>query len=304
MAAIELESLHKQFDDIVALRDVDLTVHAGEVFGLLGPNGAGKSTMIDVVLDYVRPTAGTATVFGLDAQQETKAVHRRVGVLPDAYHLDGHLSARNHVEFAIESMDTDDDSDAVLDRVGLGSVADRAVGGFSKGMEQRLALALALVGEPELLIFDEPSTGLDPNGARRMRTIVREECDRGATVFFSSHILGQVQAVCDRVGILVDGTIVAEDSIGGLQETVGTSETLRVTLDSQPGETIESVRQLPDVRNVSVSDTDGVVSVSCPARQKVAVIDTLRQNGASVLDIETSEVSLDELFAAYTGADG
>ncbi|RRJ33500.1 ABC transporter ATP-binding protein [Halocatena pleomorpha] len=301
MTAIELDSLRKQFDDIVALRDVDLTVQSGEVFGLLGPNGAGKSTMIDVVLDYVRPTAGTATVFGLDAQQQTKAVHRRVGVLPDAYHLDGHLSARTHVEFAIESMDADDDSDALLDRVGLGSVTDRLVRGFSKGMEQRLALALALVGEPELLILDEPSTGLDPNGARRMRTIIHEECDRGATVFFSSHILGQVQAVCDRVGILVDGTVVAVDSIGGLQETVGTAETLRITLDSQPGETIESVRQLPDVRNVSVSD--GVVSVSCPARQKVAVIDTLRQN-ATVLDIETREVSLDELFATYTGADG
>lgn len=304
MTAIELETLRKQFDDVVALRDVDLTVHEGEVFGLLGPNGAGKSTIIDVVLDYVRPTAGSATVLGLDAQQETKAVHRQVGVLPDAYHLDAHLSARDHVAFAVDSMDADNDPGGLLDRVGLGSVTDRAVGGFSKGMEQRLALALALVGEPELLILDEPSTGLDPNGARRMRTIVREERERGATVFFSSHILGQVQAVCDRVGILVDGTLVAEDSIEGLQETVGASETLRVTLDSHPGEMVQSVRQLSDVWNVTVSDTDGVVAVSCSARQKVAVIDELRKNGASVLDIETREVSLDELFAVYTGADG
>lgn len=304
MAAIELESLRKQFDDVVALQDVDLTVREGEVFGLLGPNGAGKSTMIDVILDYVRPTAGNATVFGLDAQQETKAVHRQVGVLPDAYHLDGHLSARDHVEFAVDSMAADDDPDVLLDRVGLGSVTDRLVRGFSKGMEQRLALALALVGAPELLLLDEPATGLDPNGTRRMRTIVREERDRGATVFFSSHILGQVQAVCDRVGVLVDGTLVAEDSIEGLRRAVGASETLRVTLDSHPGESLQSVRELPDVRNVAASDTDGVVSVSCPARQKVAVIDALRQNGASVLDIETREVSLDELFAVYTGADG
>lgn len=304
MAAIELNSLRKQFDDVVALRDIDLTVREGEVFGFLGPNGAGKSTTIDLLLDYVRPTAGTATVLGLDAQQETKAVHRRVGVLPDAYHLDAHLSARDHVGFAIDSMDAADDPDALLDRVGLGSVADRLVGGFSTGMEQRLVLALALVGTPELLILDEPSTGLDPDGARRLRTIVREERDRGATVFFSSHILGQVEAVCDRVGILVDGTLVAEDSIEGLQETVGTKETLRVTLDSHPGETIESVRQLPDVQNVTVSETDGVVSVSCPDHQKAAVIDGLRENGASVLDIQTSEASLDELFAAHTGTDG
>lgn len=304
MAAIELNSLRKQFDDIVALRDIDLTVREGEVFGFLGPNGAGKSTTIDLILDYVRPTAGTATVLGLDAQQETKAVHRRVGVLPDSYHLDTHLSARHHVEFAIDSMDATDDPDALLDRVGLGSVADRTVGGFSTGMEQRLALALALVGKPELLILDEPATGLDPDGARRMRTIVREERDRGATVFFSSHLLGQVQAVCDRVGILVDGTLVAEDSIEELQEIVGANGTLRVTLDGRPGETLESVRQLPDVRSVTVSENDGVVSVSCPDYQKAAVIDGLRENGASVLDIQTSEASLDELFAAHTGAGG
>lgn len=303
MAAIELNSLRKQFGGVVALREIDLTIREGEVFGFLGPNGAGKSTTIDVLLDYVRPTAGTATVFGLDVQQETKAVHRQVGVLPDAYHLDGHLSARHHVEFAVDSMDAEDDPDALLDRVGLGSVTDRTVDGFSTGMKQRLALALALVGEPELLLLDEPSTGLDPNGARRMRTIVREERDRGATVFFSSHILGQVEVVCDRVGIIVDGTLVAEDSIEGLRATVGTKETLRVTLDGHPGEALESVRQLPDVTNVTVSEADGVVSVSCPAHQKAAVVDELRKNGASVLDIETRDISLDQLFAAYTGVD-
>lgn len=301
MAAIELESLRKQFGDIAALRGVDLTVREGEVFGFLGPNGAGKSTTIDILLDYVRPTAGAANVFGLDAQRDTKTIHQKVGVLPDAYHLDGHLTARQHLAFAIDSKGADDDPDALLERVELSSVGDRIVDGFSKGMSQRLVLALALVGRPDLLILDEPSTGLDPNGARTMRTIVREENERGATVFFSSHILGQVDAVCDRVGILADGTLMAQDSIDGLQAAVGAKAKLQITLDRHPEGALESVRSIAGVSNVRIDSEQGTVSVSCPDEQKAAVIDTLRSNGARVLDFETSEVSLDELFASYTG---
>ncbi|NHN57677.1 MULTISPECIES: ABC transporter ATP-binding protein [Halorussus] len=298
MPAIELRSLSKRFGDVVALRGLDLAVEEGEVFGFLGPNGAGKSTTIDIVLDFVRPSGGRAEVFGLDAQAETKQIRRRVGVLPDGYHLDGHLTARHHLEFAIDSKDADDDPRALLDRVGLGDVLDRRVGGFSKGMAQRLLLGMALVGDPDLLILDEPSTGLDPNGARRMREIVLEEADRGATVFFSSHILGQVEAVCDRVGILADGDLVAVDTMEGLQETVGSEATMTVTLDGSPDGRLEAVREVDGVSNVSVDGT--AVSLSCPDDRKIDALDALRADGAMVRNIETSDASLDELFAAYT----
>lgn len=300
MAAIELKSLRKQFGDVVVLQGFDLTVQEGEIFGFLGPNGAGKSTTIDILLDYVRPSGGNASVFGLDTHRETKEVHQHIGVLPDAYHLDGHLTARQHLAFAIESKDADDDPDVLLDRVGLTPVGDRTVDGFSKGMAQRLVLALALVGRPDLLILDEPSTGLDSDGARRMRSIVREERERGATVFFSSHILGQVDAVCDRVGILSNGRLVAQDSIDGLQAAVGAKAKLQVTLDRHPEGALESVRRLAGVSNVRIDSEQGTVSVSCPDEQKAAVIDTLRSNGARVLDFETSELSLEEQFVSYT----
>ncbi|WP_132057090.1 ABC transporter ATP-binding protein [Halorussus amylolyticus] len=300
MTALELRSLHKRFGDVVALRGVDLTVESGEVFGFLGPNGAGKSTTIDIVLDFLRPTSGSASVFGLDAQSEAKRIRRRIGVLPDGYHLDGHLTARHHLEFAIDSKDADDDPAALLDRVGLGDVLDRRVGGFSKGMAQRLLLGMALAGDPDLLILDEPSTGLDPNGARRMREIVREEADRGATVFFSSHILGQVEAVCDRVGILADGNLVAVDTIDELQDAVGSKATMTVTLDGSPEGVLAEVRNLGGVSNVSLDGDGTTVSLSCPDHRKVEVVDALRGDGATVLDIETSDASLDDLFAAYT----
>ncbi|WP_435180061.1 ABC transporter ATP-binding protein [Halorussus sp. AFM4] len=298
MPAIELRSLSKRFGDVVALRGLDLAVEQGEVFGFLGPNGAGKSTTIDIVLDFLRPSGGRAEVFGLDAQAETKRIRRRVGVLPDGYHLDGHLTARHHLEFAVDSKGADDDPRALLDRVGLGDVLDRRVGGFSKGMAQRLLLAMALVGDPDLLILDEPSTGLDPNGARRMREIVREEVDRGATVFFSSHILGQVEAVCDRVGILADGDLVAVDTMDGLQETVGSEATMTVTLDAPPAAGLDAVRNVDGVSTVSVDGT--AVSVTCPDDRKMDALDALRADGATVRNIETSDASLDELFAAYT----
>ncbi|WP_227375288.1 ATP-binding cassette domain-containing protein [Haladaptatus halobius] len=165
MPAIELDGVTKRFGNVVALR-----VEEGEVFGFLGPNGAGKSTTIDILLDYVRPTTGTARVFGRDAQRETRAVHERVGVLPDAYHAYDHLTARQHVAFVVESRGADDDPDELLHRVGILDAADRRVEGFSKGMRQRFVLGMALVGDPDLLVLDEPTTGLDPNGALAMLT--------------------------------------------------------------------------------------------------------------------------------------
>jgi ABC-2 type transport system ATP-binding protein len=300
MAAIRTQNLTKRFgEDVVAVEDLNLEVEEGEVFGFLGPNGAGKSTTINVLLDYLRPTEGTATVLGYDAQDETQQIHRRIGILPEGFDLYDRLTGRKHVEFAIDSKGSDDDPDAILDRVGLGpEAADRKAGGYSTGMGQRLALGMALVGDPDLLILDEPSTGLDPNGARQMRELVREQAERGTSVFFSSHILGQVEAVCDRVGIMSDGRLVAEDTIEGLRESMGSGSTLELTVDRVPDDldlaaTIEGVTEVTadgDVLRVAVTDS-GV---------KSEVINEVEHRGATVTDITTQQASLEDLFAAYT----
>ncbi len=297
MVAISLDGVTKRFGRVVALRDLSLSIEEGEVFGFLGPNGAGKSTTIDLLLDYGRPTEGSVRVFGHDAQRETRAVHERIGVLPDAYHTYDHLTARQHVAFAIGARGADDRPLALLDRVGIAYDADRHVEGFSKGMRQRLVLAMALVGDPDLLVLDEPSTGLDPNGARTMREIIRTERDRGVTVFFSSHILEQVEAVCDRVGILSGGELVAVDSIEGLRETVGASATLSVRVDRVPAE-LDRVRDLEGV--FAVSARDGTVTISCADGAKKAALDALEVLGGSIEDFETADTSLEELFATYT----
>jgi len=298
MPAIELHGVTKRYGDVTALRDLDLAVEDGEIYGFLGPNGAGKSTTIDILLDFVRPTSGSATVLGMDAQADSQAIRRRIGVLPEGFHVYERLTARQHLNFAIESKGASDDPEALLERVGIPDAADRKAGGFSKGMQQRLALAIALVGEPELLILDEPSTGLDPNGAREMRSIITEEADRGATVFFSSHILEQVEAVCDRVGILKAGELVAEDSIEALRSAADTGTTLTVTLDAVTDAAVDAARDVPGVSEVSV-DGDRLV-VRGDSAAKTDVLDAVEATGADVRDFSTEQASLDDVFAAFT----
>ncbi|WP_132058276.1 ABC transporter ATP-binding protein [Halorussus amylolyticus] len=298
MGVIETEGLTKRFGDVRAVEELDLTVEAGEVFGFLGPNGAGKSTTIDMLLDFVRPTAGTARVLGYDAQESPTEIHQRVGILPEGYGLYDRLSGRKHVEFMVDSKDASDDPGRILELVGLdGEDAERPVGGYSKGMAQRLVLGMALVGDPDLLILDEPSTGLDPNGAREVREIVRELADDGTTVFFSSHVLGQVEAVCDRVGIMQNGRLIAVDTIDGLRDSTGTGSSIELAVDSVP----EGIETLVIEGVSSLTARDGTIRATClEPEAKLAVIDRVRAEGATVRDIATSESSLEDLFTAYT----
>jgi ABC-2 type transport system ATP-binding protein len=299
MPAIETRGLTKSFGGVTALQDLDLTVEAGEVFGFLGPNGAGKSTTINLVLDYLEPTSGSVEVFGIDAQADPVAVRRRVGVIPEGFNVLGQLTGREHVAFAVDSKDAANDPDDVLALVGLSEVADRPAAAYSKGMRQRLALGMAIVGDPDLLILDEPTTGLDPNGARFVRDTVTSLSDDGTAVFFSSHILDQVEAVADRVGILRDGELVAVDSIEGLRATAGDGARLEVTLDAEPSS--DCLDRVRDVAGVTEAEREGrTVTVTCENGAKAAVVDAVRADGATVENLETSATSLEELFAEYT----
>jgi len=301
MTAIKTRDLTKRFGDVVAVDGLDLRVEEGEVFGFLGPNGAGKSTTIDILLDYVRPTEGTATVLGLDAHEDSEALRERIGVLPEGLGLYERLTGRRHLELAADWSGASVDPDAALDRVGLTPAdAARPVGDYSKGMAQRLALGMALVGDPDLLVLDEPSSGLDPHGIRRMRELVREEARAGTTVFFSSHVLGQVEAVCDRVGILDDGELVAVDTVEGLRRTVGAGSELRLRVAGDVGVDVAAIEGVD-----SAQFADGILRVVCAdPRAKARVIAELADAGVEILDVDSEEASLEDVFAAYTTADG
>ena len=301
MSAIETTNLTKKYGNVQAVRDLDLRVGRGEIFGFLGPNGAGKSTTINILLDFVRPTSGQASVLGMDCQAESKRVRSRIGVLPEGYDTYSRLTGRQHLEFAIDSKDVDADPDRLLGRVGLDGDGGRKAGEYSKGMSQRLTLAMALVGDPDLLILDEPTTGLDPNGAREVREVIREENSRGTTVFFSSHILGQVEAVCDRVGILQNGELVADDSVEGLQNAVRGGGTLVVEGDGFTDDVVRQVESLAGVGSVEVRDPGRVIALGLDTdARKTEILADIESTGATVSDFETEETSLEDVFQAYT----
>ncbi|WP_255190604.1 ABC transporter ATP-binding protein [Natronobeatus ordinarius] len=302
MAAIQTRNLDRRFGDVTAIDGLDLEVQRGEVYGFLGPNGAGKSTTINVLLGFVAPTSGSGTVLGHDVETESLAVRQSTGVLPEDFDVYDRLTARKHVQFAIDTKGADDDPNELLERVGLSDAADRKAGGFSTGMAQRLALAMALAGEPDLLILDEPSSGLDPNGAREMRRIVLEEVDRGATVFFSSHIMEQVEAVCDRVGIMREGRLVAEDTIEGLKAQFDADSRLVVTVDAVDESVLSAVRSLEGISEVFADGSD-VVAVLEDSRRKAAVVTAIEEAGADIQDFTSKEASLEDLFAALTTGD-
>jgi ABC-2 type transport system ATP-binding protein len=299
MGIIETHALTKQYGDVVAVEELDLTVRAGEIYGFLGHNGAGKTTTINLLLDLVRPTEGTVRVFGEELDGDSRAIRDRIGVLPAHAELYDRLTAREHIQFVDRVKDAGVDVDGLLARVGIPDAADRPAGEFSTGMGQRLKLAMALVGEPELLILDEPTNGLDPNGARQMREIIQAENDRGATVFFSSHIMGQVDAMCDRVGVLNEGRLVAEDTVDGVREMATSGTELSVTVAGRPDRVAEHVRPTDGVTSVVV-DRQTVRIALQSVDAKGAAMNAVAATDARIRDFELREETLEDAFADLT----
>ncbi len=223
---IELKGLTKQYGDFTAVDNLDLSIYKGEIFGLLGPNGAGKSTTILMMLGLTEPTSGAVHVCGIDATTNPIEVKRRVGYLPDDVGFYEHLSGRENLLYTaqlnrLSLRDAASRVDHLLERVGLRQAAGKKVGKYSRGMRQRLGLADVLVKNPEVIVLDEPTLGVDPIGVREfLELIVVLSREEQITVLLSSHHLHQVQQVCNRVGIFVAGKLLAEGNVADLSRTL------------------------------------------------------------------------------------
>lgn len=205
----------------VAVRDLSLKVHGGQVFGFLGPNGAGKTTTMNVLLGFVNASAGSARIFGVDVRQPI--ARQRIGYLPELTYYYKFLTAEELLRFyakifQIPRAETDQRIDRILKLVELEHARGRQIRTYSKGMQQRAGLAQALINDPDLLILDEPTSGLDPLGRMKVRNLIQRLKDDGKTVFFSSHELGEVETVCDRVAILSQGELKVEGSVADLKQ--------------------------------------------------------------------------------------
>ncbi|NEU58556.1 ABC transporter ATP-binding protein [Halorussus sp. MSC15.2] len=297
MGIIETTSLTKRYGDVTAIEDLHLTVRKGEAFGFLGPNGAGKSTTINILLGFLEPSSGSACVLGHDVQTESKALRRRIGVVPEGTSVYEQLTGRKHVELATRMKNCDDDPEDRLRYVGLDPEDwDRRAGDYSKGMRQRLSLAMGLVGNPDLLILDEPTSGLDPNGMQDVRDIIREQTDAGRTVFMSSHLLAEVESVCKRVGIMNDGELVTVDEVDRLRETAVGDADVKLSVEAVPDEL--DLTAIEGVTDVTIADS--TIRVACSKRDtKMAVIRHVDQI-ATVTDVVAEDISLEAVFETYT----
>lgn len=289
--AIVTNGLSKRYgDDTLALDGLDLTVHAGEVFGFLGPNGAGKTTTIRLLLDVLRPTSGTARVLGLDPRTDGLELRSRVGFLPGDFVVDGRQSPREFLTYLgnLRGGVPRSDIERLAERLELN--LDLRIGSLSKGNRQKVGLVQAFMHRPELLILDEPTSGLDPVMAREFLTMVIEAKNAGQTVFMSSHVLSEVQQAADRAGIIRKGRLIAIDEVDQLRARA--LRHVRVTFGSPV-----AAADFEGLANVVDPEVDGAV-LRC---RLVGNADALVKRLAAhhVVDIVSEEPQLEELFFHY-----
>jgi ABC-2 type transport system ATP-binding protein len=300
-APVEVRGLVKRYGELTAVDDVDLTINSGDVYGYLGPNGAGKTTCLRMMLGLITPTAGTVRLFGRDPQETVHALEGVAGFV-EAPTFYPYLNGRRNLELlaAFDGGGAAARIDRALETVELSDRAKDRVGGYSHGMRQRLGIAAALLREPKLLLLDEPATGLDPAGMRDMRLLIRRLADQGMTVVLSSHLLPEVEELCNRVAIVRSGRIAYEGAIAELKRGSGTSYRLGTTDDErahavclgQPG--IGDVRREHD-RISFVGDEASVAELS----------QSLIEAGALIRALAPQTVTLEDLFFSLTeGAAG
>jgi len=297
-APIEVRGLVKRYGDLVAVDGVDLTVEAGDVFGYLGPNGAGKTTSLRMMLGLIRPTAGSVRLFGRDPQAGVAALDGVAGFV-EAPRFYSYLNGRRNLELCA-ALDGDGAAgriNEVLDVVELSDRAKDKVGAYSHGMRQRLGIAGALLRRPRLLLLDEPATGLDPAGMRDMRLLVRRLADSGMTVMLSSHLLAEVEELCNRVAIVRTGRVVYEGTLADLRRTAGESLRLRTSDDALAASLCAARPGITDV----VPAAGGGLSFRAASERVVGELSlALAHAGAMILELSPRHATLEDLFFALT----
>lgn len=301
---IAAHSLTKRYGRFVAVDALDLTLQAGEVFGLLGPNGAGKTTTILMLLGLTDRSAGQVQVLGFDPARQPLQVKARVGYLPDSVGFYDELTARENLIYiaklnGIPRAEAYRRIDAAIDRMGLHDATKQRVGTFSRGMRQRLGVAELLLKEPQVIIMDEPTLGLDPEAARQFLQLILELKQEGITIMLSSHLLHQVQAVCDRVGLFHKGRMVLEGTVPELAQRVSKGA-YRIHLEAggPPSHLLAALQGVPGL--VTVSE-EGAQKYLLEARSdlRAEAARAIVNAGGNLFNLAVEAPSLDEIYARY-----
>jgi ABC-2 type transport system ATP-binding protein len=294
---LQVRGLVKRYGDLAAVNGVDLTIEPGDVYGYLGPNGAGKTTSLRMMLGLIRPTAGSVRLFGRDPWESVRALDGVAGFV-EAPMFYPYLTGRRNLELlaAYDGGGAALRIDRALDTVELADRQRERVGGYSHGMRQRLGIAAALLRDPKLLLLDEPTTGLDPGGMRDMRVLVRRLAQEGITIMLSSHLLAEVEEVCNRVAIVQRGKIVYEGEIAALKRSAGALFALRTTDDGRALAICRAQEGIGDVHQ-----RDGRIWFTAEQDEAVARLSrALVEGGALINALEPQSARLEDLFFSLT----
>ena len=292
-AVIRLENVHKHYGSVHALRGVDLEVSAGEIFGFLGPNGAGKTTAIRCMLDFIRPNRGEIHIFGMNAQHEPEAVKAKIGYLPGDLKMEGDFTARAYLEYLRSLRNAENSRQTIVELAErLSLPLDQKIETLSQGNKQKVGLIQSLMSKAPLLLLDEPTLGLDPLIQQEVLSLVREANNNGATVFFSSHILSEVQNISSRVGIIRQGVLV---EIADTKDLINRSVTQAVIHFLDPVDPAVFTKDI-HCRLLRVSDDSRAMTVEVEGDMD-EFIKTIAQH--HVREIEIHRPSLEEIFLKY-----
>jgi ABC-2 type transport system ATP-binding protein len=287
--AIEIEGLQKAYGKIQAVKGITISVERGEIFGFLGPNGSGKTTTIRCMLDVIRPTTGTIRVLGLDAQRDAHELHQRIGYLPGDVRLPGSMTGKQIINYfsrlqGLEPVLLDD----LVARFDV--EMKRPLKGYSKGMRQKIGIVLAFMCDPEVLILDEPTSGLDPLLQRTFNEFLLQEQQRGKTIFMSSHIMSDVEKVCQRVAVIRQGEIVTIEEVEKLRQKSGQ----RVAVEFGDAVSIDELSHIPGVSNITTTNHTYHFNVG---GSMDALIKALSRH--EVLRLQAEEAPLEEVFLQF-----
>jgi ABC-2 type transport system ATP-binding protein len=308
---IEVKNLVKRYGNHLALDNVSFTIEKGEVVGFLGPNGAGKSTTMNIITGYLSSTEGEVLVDGLSVLDNPEKAKQKIGYLPEIPPLYTDMTVNEYLSFVCDLKKVPMSQKAemitrITKQVRINDVRKRLIRNLSKGYKQRVGIAQALIGQPELLILDEPTVGLDPKQITEVRDLIKS-LSEDHTLIISSHILAEVQAVCDRVIIINRGRIVAEDTPDNLAKTAVKSNKLELRIKGSKNDVLNGISQLPGIKFAEIVRIreEGAVDVNVETEEEAdvreAIFNFCSENHYPILMMKTSEVNLEDIFLQITG---
>ena len=308
---IQVTGLTRRYGSVLAVSDLSFSIKEGEIVGFLGPNGAGKTTTMNMLTGCLRPTAGTVKLGGFDIDTDAAEARKKIGYLPENPPLYPDMTVEEYLDFVYHlkqcRLPQEEHVEQVCAMAGLTDVCGRIIRNLSKGYRQRVGLAQALIGNPDILILDEPTVGLDPKQIIEIRETIRR-LGQKHTVILSSHILPEVQAVCDRILVIHHGKIVADGTSAELSERMEGAEQLDMTIEGEPSAVLCTLRAVPGIAEAVVTQEDGKKSVyritaEPDADIRHSVFDALSQNHMPILSMQQVELSLEDIFLELTEAE-